>query len=67
VDDIRAIHRELEQYNPAIMKKPIVIAANKIDVTYGMEEDPVERVRAAFEKEGYKVYPISAVTGQGVK
>ena len=67
VEDIRAIHKELMQYNPAIMKKPIVIAANKIDVIYGMEEDPVERVRAAFEKDGYKVYPISAVTGQGVK
>ena len=67
VSDIRAIHRELEQYNPKIMKKPIVIAANKIDVFGGMEDDPIARIRKEFEPEGYEIYPISAVTGQGVK
>ena len=67
VSDIRAIHRELEQYNPQIMKKPIVIAANKIDVLGGMEDDPIARIRKEFEPEGYEIYPISAVTGQGVK
>jgi GTP-binding protein len=67
VSDIRAIHRELEQYNPKIMKKPIVIAANKIDVLGGMEDDPIARIRKEFEPEGYEIYPISAVTGQGVK
>ncbi len=67
VEDIRAIHKELVSFNPAIMKKPIVIAANKIDAVYGMEEDPVERLRKEFEPEGYPVFAISAVTGQGVK
>jgi GTP-binding protein len=67
VEDIRAIHRELYAFNPAIMDKPIVIAANKIDAVYGMEEDPVEKLRNAFEPEGYPVYAISAVTGEGVK
>ena len=67
VEDIRAIHKELVSFNPEIMKKPIVIAANKIDAIYGLTEDPVERLRKEFEPEGYPVFAISAVTGQGVK
>jgi len=66
VEDIRAIHKELETYNPAIMEKPIIIAANKIDALSGLKDDPVGRIKAAFENEGYKVYAISAVTGEGV-
>ena len=33
----------------------------------GSGTNPVELIKAAFEPEGIKVYPISAVTGQGVK
>ena len=55
------------QYNPAIMKKPIVIAANKIDASAYLEENPVEKLKEVYEPQGYKVYPISAVTGEGVK
>ena len=45
------------------------MAANKIDAIYddGSGTNPVELIKAAFEPEGIKVYPISAVTGQGVK
>ena len=67
VEDIAAIHKELMQYNPAIMKKPIVIAANKIDASAYLEENPVEKLKEVYEPQGYKVYPISAVTGEGVK
>ena len=44
-----------------------LISANKIDVIYDDGSDPVQAIRDAFEPEGIKVYPISAVTGQGVK
>ena len=67
VEDIAAIHKELMQYNPAIMKKPIVIAANKIDASTYLEENPVDKLKEVYEPQGYKVYPISAVTGEGVK
>lgn len=66
VEDIRTINEELMKYNPEIMKKPMVIAANKIDAISGMEEDPVEKLRKAFEPD-MKVFAISAVTGQGIK
>lgn len=69
IADIKAINAELEAYNPDLLKRPQVIAANKIDAIYddGSRTNPVELIKAAFEPEGIKVYPISAVTGQGVK
>ena len=69
IADIKAINAELEAYNPDLLKRPHVIAANKIDAIYddGSGTNPVELIKAAFEPEGIKVYPISAVTGQGVK
>ena len=46
VDDIYKINEELEAYNPEIAKRPQVIAANKTDLIYSEDEDPVERIRA---------------------
>lgn len=67
VEDIRTINKELEAYDPELLKRPQVIAANKIDAIYWEDGDPVERIRQAFEAEGIKVYPISAVSGKGVR
>lgn len=68
VADIRAINAELEAYNPELLTRPQVIAANKTDAIYdGEEEDPIERLRKEFEPDGIRVFPISAVTGKGVK
>ncbi|MCI9162829.1 MAG: GTPase ObgE [Lachnospiraceae bacterium] len=67
VADISTIHRELEKYNPELLKRPMVIAANKIDAVYPGDGDPVEALRKEFEPQGIPVYPISAVSGQGVK
>lgn len=66
VEDIYKINAELEKYNPDIAKRPQVIAANKIDAIY-QEDDPVERIRKEFEPQGIKVFPISGVTGSGIK
>ena len=69
VADIRAINQELGAYNPELLTRPQVIAANKTDAIYVEEgaEDPVERIRREFEPEGVKVFAISAVSGKGVK
>ena len=67
VDDIRKINHELEAYNPEIASRPQIIAANKIDCIFDQDKDPVERLKKEFEPQGIKVYPISAVTGQGLK
>ena len=65
--DIYAINKELEAYNADIAHRPQVIAANKIDAIYTEDgEDPVAKIRAEFEPKGIKVFPISAVSGQGL-
>lgn len=67
VADIYAINKELEAYNPDIARHPQVIAANKIDAIYDPESDPVDAIKREFEPKGISVYPISAVSGEGVK
>ncbi len=66
IGDIYAINQELETYNPEIAGRPQVIAANKIDMIYAGDEDPVDKIRAEFEPKGVKVFPISAVSGKGI-
>ncbi len=67
VADIYAINKELEAYNDTLGQKPQIIAANKIDAIYLEDEDPIKRLRDEFEPQGILVYPISAVTGKGLK
>ena len=67
IQDIYAINKELEAYNPEIAKRPQVIAANKIDAIYDTENSPVEAIKNEFEPKGIRVFPISAVSGQGLK
>lgn len=64
VENVRKINQELEAYNPELMKRPQVIAANKTDIP-GSEEN-VERLKEAYEKEGFEVFPISAATNKGL-
>ena len=53
-------------YQADIAKRPQVIAANKIDCILP-GEDPVQKIKDEFEPKGVKVFPISAVTGEGIK
>ena len=66
IDDIYKINAELEAYNPEIAKRPQVIAANKTDLIFEPEKDPVELLKKEFEPKGIKVFPISGATGKGV-
>ena len=69
LEDIHAINKELEAYNPEIAARPQVIAANKTDMFAGAEEEneTLRRIRQEFEPKGIPVFPISAVSGQGVR
>ena len=67
VEDIYKINAELKAYNADIANRPQVIAANKIDAIYSdPENDPIKRLKDEFEPQGYKVFPISGVTGEGL-
>lgn len=66
--DIKAINEELQAYNPELAAKPQVIAANKTDCFYGDDEETVMTLlKEEFEPQGIKVFPISAVSGKGLK
>ncbi len=69
IADIYAINKELNAYNPEIASRPQVIAANKIDMIFddGSGNDPVSALKKEFEPKGIKVYPISAVSGKGIR
>lgn len=67
IEDIYTINKELAAYNEEIAARPQVIAANKIDAIYDDgENDPVKRLRDEFEPKGIQVFPISAVSGNGL-
>lgn len=67
INDIYAILDELKKYNIEIYKKPMVIAANKMDAMNDIEKETViDMLKEEFEPKGINVFPISAVTGEGV-
>ena len=66
IADIKAINKEIEAYNPEILKRPQVIAANKIDALYDVDR-AIKAIKDEFEPTGIRVYPISCVSGQGIK
>ena len=69
VEDIRTITEELLAYNPGLLERPQVIAANTMDAARTPEEadEILNRLRKEFEPQGIQVFSISAASGQGVK
>lgn len=64
IEDFEQINQELTLFNPELAGRPQVVAANKSDLT---DETAVERVRTALADRGIAFFPISAVTGEGLK
>ena len=68
IDDFDKINSELAAYSQRILKKPQIVAANKIDLLADGEEDEgYLAFKKNVEELGYKVFPISAPIGTGVK
>lgn len=68
LEDVETINNELAQYDPEILKKPMIIAANKMDCLVAEDgaENPLEKLKAVYEQKGIKVIPISAATNTGI-
>ncbi|MCL6634484.1 MAG: GTPase ObgE [Peptococcaceae bacterium] len=62
--DFRITNRELELYNPVLSKRPVLIAANKMDLPGAAEN--LERLKAALG-DAYEIFAVSAATGAGLK
>lgn len=63
LEDFAIVNQELERYNSKLMKRPMVIAANKTDILG--EEDYLTRLKEELPE--YEVFPISAATGEGLR
>lgn len=63
LEDFYKINDELIKYNIKLEEKPQIIAANKMDLLTG---DELEKLKAELEPKGYKIYPLSAATGEGI-
>ncbi len=64
VNDIEVIMGELESFGAGLEKKPMIMAASKIDVA---NKDKLGKLKRYAKKYGLELYPISAVTGKGVE
>ncbi len=64
VQDFRTLNRELSLFDSALAEKPQIVALNKIDTPEAKKKLP--RVRGYFKRMKKEVYPISALTGEGV-
>ncbi len=65
LEDFEIITNELREFNAEIAARPTLVAFNKMDLTEAQENLP--RVKAELEKRGMQVFPISGVTGEGMK
>jgi GTP-binding protein len=65
VEDFHQINRELASFKGDLGEKPQILAANKTDIPETAEA--LEKVRALAADVGLEVYPISAVTREGVR
>ncbi|MBR6529167.1 MAG: GTPase ObgE [Firmicutes bacterium] len=67
-EDFDKINAELEAYSPRILRKPQIVAANKIDQLDDLENDEKYlEFKEYVESKGYQVFPMSAPLNIGVK
>jgi len=62
--DFETINRELALFDEALVKKPQIVAASKIDLL--ADRATLDELRVFFEASGYQFCAISAVTGEGL-
>lgn len=65
VEDIRCINRELERYSPELAAREQIILANKCDAL-DRETVDVPRFEAFVKENGWELFYVSAVTGEGL-
>ena len=64
VENFKKINTELELYSEELKKKYMAVAATKIDA---MDKDKLNALYDFCRQNGYKFFPISAVTGEGIE
>jgi len=63
VEDFKIINRELLQYSPVLAQRPMIVVPNKTDLNNS--EQNLLRLKD-YLKDSFEIFPISAVTGEGL-
>lgn len=61
--NFRIINRELDEFSEGMLKKPMLIAVNKMDLSDSAKK--LSQLKRNLKNK--KLYPVSAVTGEGIK
>jgi len=62
-EQVREVEAELRGYGPTVWKKPRLLVINKIDA---LSAEQLAERQAEAERLGLSIYPISAVSGDGI-
>ncbi len=66
IEDFEKINAELAQYSPDLAARPMLVAANKVDLL-PPDSDNLERLRAYVTERGYEFFEISAAAHLGTR
>lgn len=64
VENIEKINNELKKYNENLLQRPMVIAANKMDIPESDEN--IKQIQEKCSQDNLTVFPISAATNSGL-
>jgi len=64
IEDFNAMNAELRAYNESLARRTQIIAVNKIDLEDARER--LEQLQSLFAEREIKLYPVSALTGEGI-
>ena len=62
IDDFNTINNELKVFSEELSERPQIVVGNKCDLT---DDDRVAELKAYFEENGYKFFPIMAPISEG--
>ena len=65
IQDFETVNAELHAYEEDLLVKPMLVALNKADIPEAQRN--LELLTTQLQDRGYSVFPISAVTGEGVQ
>ena len=63
LEDFRTINSEISSFDPEMSGKPMFVALNKVDLVEARDNLP--RLHEVLDAEGYRIFEVSAATGEG--
>jgi len=65
IENFNKINKELENYSPLLLERPMFIALNKVDIEDDYVKENIKKFKKKFGSK-YKIYEISALTGKNL-